>query len=281
MKREEHSGWGPAPPDETAVMARAVLARYAVSKWDMAQGQPAGGGLAALDGDALRAVPDSGFSAHPMDMLNWVSEQDARTGAMAPPRLRTLRGHRCADHTAPNTWGLWCRQADTPNGLQAHSRNRMPYRLEDPHFAIVALSVPATTHTGVAFQASHAKAAHVAELRLCGNRPQAHWHDPEGQQVLLTAPAPLAAGQPAVLTLASQPGLQVLRVNGREGARSARRLAGGSLGQLLVGWGFVRYFPRTGFGGHVFSVLTGRGAPDETELRALERYAAASAGLVL
>jgi len=279
MKREEHSGWGPVHTGDMAVMARTVLARYAASKWEMAQGRPAYGGDAGVEGKALRSVPDSGFSAHPMEMLNWVSEQDAGAGAMAPPRLRTLRGHRCADHTAPNTWGLWCRQADAPNGLGA--RIRMPYRLEDPHFAIVALSVPGTAHTGVAFQASRAQAAHVAELRLCGNRPQAHWRDPQGQQVLLTAPQPLAADQPAVLTLAAAPGIQVLRVNGRPGAQSANRLAAGALGQLLVGWGFVSYFPRAGFGGHIFSVLTGRGMPHELELRVLERYVAASAGLVL
>ena len=281
MKREEHSGLRPVYTDDLAAMARAVLARYAASKWEMAQGRPDDTVGASLEGAALRSVPDSGFSAHPMDMLNWVSDQDARTGTMSPPRLRTLRGHRCADHTAPNTWGLWCRQAGTPNGLQAHSRNRMPYRLEDPHFAVVALSVPGTAHTGVAFQASRTQASHVAELRLCGNRPQAHWRDPAGQQVLLTAPAPLTAGRPAVLTLVSQPGTQVLRVDGRPGACAATRLAAGALGQLLVGWGFVSYFPRAGFGGHVYCVLTGRGAPDELELRALERYAAASAGLEL
>ncbi len=281
MKREEHSGWGPVHADDMAAMARSVLARYAASKWEMAQGRSGCTDATAGEGAALRSVPDSGFSAHPMDMLNWVSDQDARAGTMAPPLLRTLRGHRCADHTAPNTWGLWCRQAGTPNGLQADTRNRMPYRLEDPHFAIVALSVPGTAHSGVAFQASRAQAAHVAELRLCGNHPQAHWRDPDGQQVLLTAPAPLAAGCPAVLTLTSKPGAQVLRVNGRAGPRATSRLGAGSLGQLLVGWGFVRYFPRAGFGGHVFSVLTGRGSPDETELRVLERYAAASAGLVL
>jgi endoglucanase len=47
---------------------------------------------------------------------------------------------------------------------------------------------------------------------------------------------------------------------------------------LLLGWGFTAYFPREGFGGYVFSAVTGKGVPSAAEMTVLERYLASTAG---
>lgn len=286
MKREDllHDPRWTAAPEASHRRApadgvQAVLARYGASRWDMAQGRGGIDGALAGEGEPLRAVADSGYGCgHAMDMLNWVSERDRAGGAMAPPILRTVNGRRCADHTAPNTWGLWCRRPSPTAGLPPDPRNRLPYQLQDPHFAIVALSVPGARHSGIVFQASKAEGLHGVELALRGNHPQARWLDTQGQRVELTAPAPLAPGVATVLTLTSRPGEQTLRVNGQVAARASASLAVSPLAQMLIGWGFLHYFPRAGFGGHVFSVVTGRGEPTPDELDLLERDLGTTAG---
>jgi hypothetical protein len=48
--------------------------------------------------------------------------------------------------------------------------------------------------------------------------------------------------------------------------------------QLLIGWGFQSYYPQTGFGGNVFAVITGKGAPTSAELQVMENYLATLTG---
>jgi hypothetical protein len=48
---------------------------------------------------------------------------------------------------------------------------------------------------------------------------------------------------------------------------------------LLIGWSFLEYYPREYFGGNVYAVITGKGAPTGPELAVLERYLGTTAGL--
>ncbi|AEG92224.1 hypothetical protein [Ramlibacter tataouinensis] len=265
---------GPARP-----AVRAILSRYAASKWEMADGRARLGDEGpAADGEFLRAIPDSGFGAslgHPMQMLNWLDPQRAAARA---PVARTLEGRRCSDHTASGTWGFWCKKAAMSPGVLPHPGNRVPYHLQDAHFALIALSVPCAEASGVAFQASKAEETHVSELRLAGGCPQARWVDAKGQQVVLTGEARLPLQRPVVLALTSRPGRQTLRFNGVEMASASARFSPSLFGQLLIGWGFTRYFPVDGFGGHVFAAIAGKGAIEEDELSALEAHLADLAG---
>jgi endoglucanase len=140
------------------------------------------------------------------------------------------------------------------------------------------MSVPGARHSGIVFQASKVQGVHRVELALRGNHPQARRMDTRGQRVELTAPKPLAPGASTVLTLNSRPGEQTLRVNGQMAAHAGASLAVSPLAQLLIGWGFLHYFPRAGFGGHVFAVVTGRGVPTHDELCLIERDLGAAAG---
>ena len=81
-----------------------------------------------------------------------------------------------------------------------------------------------------------------------------------------------------MLTLASAPGAQVLRVNGQPAGRAGASFAPSVFDQLLIGWGFVDHYPRDGFRGRVFGVITGKGRPGDAELAVLERYLASLAG---
>lgn len=49
--------------------------------------------------------------------------------------------------------------------------------------------------------------------------------------------------------------------------------------QMLIGWGFLNYYPQEGFRGNVHSVITGKGAPTPGELAVLERYLGTTAGI--
>ncbi|MBL0420015.1 hypothetical protein JI739_06610 [Ramlibacter sp. AW1] len=271
----------PALGSDQAV--RSVLTRYGASKWEMAHGYTGPTRhLPARAGQALRGIPDTGAqlgSGSGMEMLNWVDPSGR--GTVLPPLMRRLDGHWCSDHSAGNTWGFWCKKSAAEPGVHPLPRNRMPYHLQDPHFAIVALSVPGNGRSGVAFQASKAEENHVAELALSNNRPQARWIDADGQRVVLTSPQALAPHRPAVLTLSARPGQQSLRVDGEAVAAAAGVFAPSNFAQLLIGWGFRSYFPNEGFGGHVYGVITGRGSPAEHELALLERYLGTTAGLTL
>lgn len=50
---------------------------------------------------------------------------------------------------------------------------------------------------------------------------------------------------------------------------------------MLIGRGYVGYYPRGGFMANVFSVVAGKGAPTAAELRVLEPYLPVTAGLAL
>jgi len=261
--------------------AHAVLARHGACKWEMAHAATDYvGGAAPQDGQPVRAVADSGFGAslaRPMDLLNFLNRDSERIAPMVPPVLRTVNGRKALDLSAPDTWGLWCRTSAPAPGAQANPRDRIPFDLHDEHFIIAAIVVPAPGRSGVVVQASRAEERLASELALEGGRPQARWVDANDRRVVLSAARALEPGRPAVLTLVSARGAQRLRVDGQLAGEGQSAFAPGVFNQLLVGWGFVSYYPREGFGGLVYGVIAGKGRPSEAELALMERYLASLA----
>ncbi len=256
--------------------AHAILARYSASKWDMAdafddylQGKP------ATDGGIVRAVADSGFGstvANPMEMLSFVNTDDAQATWLRPPLLRVVNGRKVLDARAENCTGLWCRKAVPEPGVQPHPRSRVPYHLHDDHFALALVIAPAEGASGTVVQASKAEDPFTSELAVADGQPQARWTDARGQQVVLTAPGRLQPGRPTVLALTSVQGAQVLRVDGEPAGRASATFAPTPLSQMLLGAGFLDWYPREGFRGFIVAAVAGRGRPDDAELAVLQRY---------
>jgi endoglucanase len=262
--------------------ALAIVAKYSASKWEMADGYTDYmQGAPAAAGQPVRAVSDSGYGSTPgnaMEMINWVNT-DSAMGSMVPPVMRVTRGRKHSDHSAPDTWGLWCRKSLAKPDVQPNPRNRIAYGTQDPHFALAAVSIPGPNNTGVVFQASNAQESYSSDLSFQKGRPQARWTDAGGAKVELTGPEPLPANTPAVVSFTSAPGAQSLRVNSAVAGNATSSFAPGAYDQLLIGWGFLNYFPREGFGGHVYAVITGRGTPTPEEMEVLERYLGTLAGV--
>jgi hypothetical protein len=122
------------------------------------------------------------------------------------------------------------------------------------------------------FQASKAEDPFTSELAVADGRPQAKWTDARGQQVVLTAPGRLEPGRPTVLALTSVQGAQALRVDGDVAGRSGATFAPTPFAQLLIGAGFLSYYPREGFRGHIVAAIAGHGRPSDAELAVLQRY---------
>jgi hypothetical protein len=156
----------------------------------------------------------------------------------------------------------------------------VPYNINDPHFAIAVLSVPAAT-SGVVFQASSAVGLYATELDIAGGRPQAKWTDSAGNSVVLTGPAALAPNAPTVISLTSTAGAQQLRVNSSVLGTGAATFAASPYGndQMLLGSGFTNYYPQDGFGGNLYAAITGRGVPSAAEMQVMERYLRSVAGV--
>ena len=262
--------------------ALAIMARYSACQWLLADGYTdyVQGSL-AMAGQPVRAISDSGYGSSPgnaMEMLNWINKDSSAMGAMALPLMRSTQGKKNSDHRAPDTFGFWCKKTASVPGIQPDPVNRVPYAIEDAHFALAAVSIPGLRNTGVMFQASQAEKRHCSELAFMDSRPQARWTDARGQKVELTSPLPLQANEPGVIAFTCAPGKQTLRVNSAEVASSAATLAPSQYNQLLIGWGFLDYYPNASFGGYVYAVVTGKGAPRPEELQLLERYLGFVAG---
>lgn len=266
--------------------AMAIIAKYAACKWELAdgytdylQGAPAG------DGQVVRAIADSGYGSsagNTMEMLNWINTEGGTSmGTMVPPVMRVTGGKKHSDHSAANTFGFWCRKSVPVPGLQPNPRNRIPYNIDEPHFAIVAVSVPGAGRSGIVFQASGTLGAFASELGFSGSRPVARWLDSAGNSLVLASPAPLEPNVPAVIAFASTGAAQQLRVNSVPQANGAASFAHAEFGndQMLLGWGFLNAYPREGFGGSIYSAITGKGVPAAAEFEVLERYVASTAGI--
>jgi endoglucanase len=141
--------------------------------------------------------------------------------------------------------------------------------------------VPGMYTTGVLFQASQTEQTHVSELNFANGFPGVRWADAGGQKVQLTSPMRLAPHTPAVLAFTSAPGAQQLRVNSAVVASAAATFAPSAYTQLLLGWGYLGYFPRAGFRGNIYAAMTGKGAPSAAELAVLEKYLGAVAGITV
>ena len=266
--------------------ALAILARYSACKWELADGYTDYvQGVPAAAGQVVRAISDSGYGSsvgNAMEMLNWTNtEGGAAMGTFVPPVMRVTNGRKNSDHSTPDTQGFWCRKSWAIPEQQPHPRNRVPYNIEDPHFAIAAVSVPGSNNTGIVFQASAADGAYASELGFSGSRPVARWIDPTGNTVVLAGAAPLAPSAPAVISFTSAAGAQQLRVNsvlqGSAAATFQPALFGND--QMLLGWGFLSIFPREGFSGNIYSAITGKGVPTAAEMQVLERYLGSTAGI--
>lgn len=260
--------------------AQAILARHGAAQWLMAHGYTDFElGAPSQDGQPVRAVADSGFASsvgNAMEMLHFMHSDGAAT--LRPPVLRVVAGRKLLDCSGDGTIGLWCKKTVPQPGVQPHPRNRVPYDLQDEHFALAAIVAPRGAGSGTVFQASQAEQPFTSELALGEGRAQARWVDARGQQVVLQAREPLAPGRAAVLALTSAPGAQALRVNGEPVAQSQARFAPSTFAQMLIGWGFLSHYPREGFGGQVAAVVAGKGRPTEAELQVLERWLATLAG---
>jgi endoglucanase len=265
--------------------AMAILAKYSASKWEMADGYTDYmQGAPATDGQTLRAISDSGYGSsvgNAMEMLDWVNKDNAIAGTMALPIMRVSAGKKYSDHRAADTWGFWCKKSSPIAGVQANPKNRVLYDLQDAHFVIAAVRVPGGGNTGVVFQASKAEETYASELRFSSSKPQARFIDASGKTVELTSPTALVAGTPSVISMTSGPGAQTLRVNAIEVGRDGATFSASAFNQMLIGWGFLSYYPREGFGGDIYSVIAGNGAPTASELRVLERYLGSTAGAAL
>jgi endoglucanase len=263
--------------------ALAIMARYAASKWDLADGYTDYVlGAPAKPGDVVRAVSDSGFGSSPgnaMEMLNAINKDSPAMGTMALPVMRVTKGRKNADCSADNLFGLWCKKSAIMPGIQPMPKNRVPYNIEDAHFAMAVVSIPGAPNTGVVFQASKTEELYTSELGFDKGQPLARWIDAKGQTVQLVSPERLPPDAPAVLALISSTGRQKLRVNSREIASGNATFAASACTQMLIGWGYLSYYPQAGFGGHVYAVIAGKGAPTADELTVLERYLASIAGV--
>jgi endoglucanase len=262
--------------------AMAILAKYSASKWEMADGHTDYmQGAPSADGQPMRAISDSGYGSSPgnaMEMLNWINKDMGPAGTMSVPVARTVNGKMSSDHTTYDTFGFWCKKSESQPGVQANPRNRVPFNIDDAHFAIAAVSIPGGNN-GVVFQASKATDSFTSELTLNGGRPQARWVDVNGQTVELTSSSALSANAPAVVSMTSVPGAQRLRVNANVVGSASASLSHSEFNQMLIGWGFINYYPRGGFMGNVFAVIAGKGAPTADEMAVLERYLGTTAGI--
>jgi endoglucanase len=265
--------------------ALAIVAKYGACKWELADGYTDYLlGAPAAAGQVVRAVSDSGYGSSPgnaMEMINWMNKDSGPTGPMSVPVMRVTNGKKNSDHSVPESFGFWCKKSARMAGVQPNPRNRVPYNLEDAHFAIAALSVPVSTNTGVVFQASKTEDPQLSELGFLNGQPRARWIDSKGQTVQLLAPARLAVNTPAVLSLASVAGAQKLRLNSAEVGGAAATFAPSAFTQMLMGCGYISYYPREGFRGNLYAVIAGKGAPTAAELAVLERYLGSTAGVVL
>jgi hypothetical protein len=234
----------------------------------------------------VRAISDSGYGSSPgnaMEMINWTNtEGGGAMGSMVPPVMRVTGGRKSSDHGAPDTHGFWCRKTAPVPGLQPNPRNRVPYNIDEPQFAVAAVSVPGANN-GIVFQASAAIGAFLSELGFADGRPQARWVDSTGQSLALVHAARLAPNVPAVISFTSTGAAQQLRVDAQVSAAGATQLARAPDGndQLLLGWGFLSVYPREGFGGRIYAAITGRGVPTAAEMTVLERYLASTAGIAI
>lgn len=131
------------------------------------------------------------------------------------------------------------------------------------------------------FQASKTEDPQTSELGFLNGQPRARWIDSKGLTVQLLGPARLAVNTPAVLALASVPGAQKLRLNSTEIGSAAASFAPSAFTQMLMGCGYISYYPREGFRGNLYAVIAGKGAPTAAELAVLEQYLANTAGVAL
>jgi endoglucanase len=263
--------------------AMAIIARYGACKWELADGYTdyMGGGPAAA-GQHVRAIADSGYGSgvgNAMEMLNWINNEMPGMGTTVPPVMRVVNNRKNSDHSAPDTFGFWCRKTVPVANLQPNPRNKVPYNIQDAHFAVAALSVPGVGNTGAAFQASNASEAVGSEIAFNNSVPQARWTDGSGSTLELTGSMRLATNVPAVVSFTSVAGAQRLRVDSAVVASAALTFAPAVYDQLLLGWGFRNFYPEQGFGGNLYGVITGKGAPTTQELEVLERYLATVAGV--
>jgi hypothetical protein len=79
--------------------------------------------------------------------------------------------------------------------------------------------------------------------------------------------------------MTSVAGAQRLRVNSAVVGSGSATFGMNPFDQILIGWGFQEYFPRPSFGGNIYAVITGSGAPTAAELQVMENYLASIAGL--
>jgi endoglucanase len=262
----------------------AALAKYSACRWDMKDAYTeVGPGSPCQAGSAIRAVHDSGYGSsldNPQEMLNWLPvDFPSMSAGISMPKWSNVSGGAMMDLSGSGSVGLWCKKSIPNAQSNPKPKNRVTFSLEDNHFCAVAIQTG--YGDGVIFQTGHSEGLYLAELSMVGGRVQARWLDAAGKEVVIASNSGLSAGQKAVVSMGSSGGRQWLRVGAVEQGAAYGNFAASPCSQMLIGWGFVSYYPRGSFGGGVFGALAGKGTVSQGDMAIMEKGLAAMGSIAL
>ena len=274
-----------APAHESTSLidaAHSILAKYAASKWEMRDGfTDYVMGAPAVAGNALRAVADTGFGSTPDNALEMVNSnnESLNQGLRLRPVLRNSPSNvRSGDFSAQGTTGLWSRK----NRIEQAGyvpKNKCVFEIQEAHFAMICLSVPAAAKTGSALMTSVTHTNSRVELRLDNGVARCIWEDAAGINSTLADTSALALNTPLVVTATSIAGAQKLRVASAQVASDTKTFGATAFNAHIIGGGYYGYDFKDSFGSTAFAAVVGKGAPTTLEIGVLERYLLSVAGV--
>ena len=269
---------------DAVVAGRAALAKYGALEW-LAENAYTDymGGVPVTAGANPRAIWNSGFgenyyNAHGMKTW-WTPSYDSTALATVGVDANTKKFINFTSNR-----GLWSHKmypnSDGPN-TEPNPVNVQPYGLGDNHFHVVALKIPNQTTFGTVFTANHEQGQQRSELRIDAGNVTANIVTPGNVVTSMSSPSKLTVNAMHIISMRSNPGAQVLRVDKNQVITMAANPGAAVLTSMEIGFIYNNFFPQEGFTGSFYGAITGKGSPSDAELGVIEEYLAQMSGTTL
>lgn len=290
--------------------ALALIAKYQAAKWVAADGYLDYIGTStgpATTGNPVRAICDSGWMStpdNPMEML-WFLNEGLLNPNLHPATLGVdSNSKKYMDTTTTGQRGLWCKKLNPVPTFYPNPAGTIPFRLNQPHFAIAAFALPVSNVQGSIFVCGKAETRAQSELFLEGGIPKYRIRDDRPatdalpsqvnqESIIVSSGGAIGVNVPTVVAFRCANGAQDLRVESV--ARGSATLVPDDAVYNYAGWPFTydskpyfnqmlmcgnwaSYFPGDSFPGRFYAAVCGPGNPTDVEMNVIEAYLSSLAG---
>lgn len=266
---------------DLATASKALLAKYSVAKWVVSDAySDYVDGAACINTDLVRAISDTGYASEMTNAMEMVNFHNTAVNGNLGVSIFATDGssNEYMSFDAAEKFGLWCRKLRPTSPGWPDPQQRLDRDLGTSQFAVVAYAIVSTTANGPLFYTGSCEGSEHIAVWLENGQARLRLYESASSNTILNGTTP-AVNTPYVVSYKSAQGSQALRMQSVNTSSATLALSNGTLfDSMIIGGGVINTWQYGLTSARIYCVLAGVGAPTDSEMAVLEKYASSLSG---